>query len=105
MVHGTRAITVDTALRLARYFGTSERFWMNLQTRYDLEIEKDELGGRQLADKLGIRRHTPLGTCADPRLGGTDSRRATASCLRVGQGCKQALMDCLALHSRALPVL
>lgn len=46
IVHGTRAITADTALRLARYFGTSERFWLNLQTRYDLEIEKDRLGNR-----------------------------------------------------------
>jgi addiction module HigA family antidote len=46
IVHGTRAITADTALRLSRYFGSSERFWMNLQTRYDLEIEKDRLGKR-----------------------------------------------------------
>ena len=46
IVHGTRAITADTALRLAWYFGTSERFWMNLQTRYDLEVEKDRLAGR-----------------------------------------------------------
>jgi addiction module HigA family antidote len=46
IVHGTRAITADTALRLARYFGTSERFWLNLQTHYDLEIEKDRLGKR-----------------------------------------------------------
>jgi addiction module HigA family antidote len=46
IVHGTRAITADTALRLARYFGTSERFWLNLQTRYDLELEKDRLGDR-----------------------------------------------------------
>jgi len=46
IVHGTRAVTADTALRLARYFGTSERFWLNLQTRYDLEIEKDRLGNR-----------------------------------------------------------
>lgn len=44
VVHGQRRISADTALRLARYFGTSERFWMNLQTRYDLEIEKDRLG-------------------------------------------------------------
>ncbi len=36
-------ITVETALRLSRYFGTSERFWMNLQTRYDLEMKKDRL--------------------------------------------------------------
>ncbi len=44
IVHGQRAITANTALRLSRYFGTSERFWLNLQTRYDLEVEKDRLG-------------------------------------------------------------
>lgn len=43
IVHGTRRISADTALRLARYFGTSERFWMNLQGRFDLEIERDRL--------------------------------------------------------------
>ena len=43
IVHGKRAISADTALRLARYFGTSERFWMNLQGRYDLEVERDRL--------------------------------------------------------------
>ncbi|NIN71106.1 MAG: HigA family addiction module antidote protein [Gemmatimonadetes bacterium] len=46
IVHGKRAISADTALRLARYFGTSERFWLNLQTRYDLEVEKDRLADR-----------------------------------------------------------
>ena len=46
IVRGLRAISADTALRLARYFGTSERFWLNLQARYDLEIEKDRLGPR-----------------------------------------------------------
>ena len=46
IVHGKRAITPDTALRLSRYFGLSERFWMNLQARYDLEIEKDRLQDR-----------------------------------------------------------
>ena len=44
IVLGKRAITADTALRLARYFGLSERFWLNLQARYDLEVEKDRLG-------------------------------------------------------------
>jgi antitoxin HigA-1 len=44
IVHGQRRISADTALRLARFFGTSERFWINLQSRYDLEIEKDRLG-------------------------------------------------------------
>jgi antitoxin HigA-1 len=46
IVHGKRAVTADTALWLARHFGTSERFWLNLQARYDLEIEKDWLGDR-----------------------------------------------------------
>ena len=40
------AVSADTALRLSRYFGTSERFWMNRQSRYDLEVEKDRLGDR-----------------------------------------------------------
>ena len=44
IVHGKRRISADTALRLARYFGTTDRFWLNLQTRYDLELEKDRLG-------------------------------------------------------------
>ncbi|MFN0017542.1 MAG: HigA family addiction module antitoxin [Pirellulaceae bacterium] len=46
IVRGTRAVTADTALRLARYFGTSERFWLNLQSRFDLEVQKDRLGKR-----------------------------------------------------------
>ncbi len=46
IVHGTRVITADTALRLSRYFGTSERFWLNLQTHHDIEVEKDRLGNR-----------------------------------------------------------
>jgi addiction module HigA family antidote len=46
IVHGTRAVSADTALRLARYFGTSDRFWLNLQARYDLEMERDRLGAR-----------------------------------------------------------
>jgi addiction module HigA family antidote len=43
IVHGKRGITADTALRLARYFGTSERFWLNLQRRYEREVERDRL--------------------------------------------------------------
>ena len=46
IVLGKRAITPDTALRLSRYFGLSERFWINLQTRYDIEMEKDRLQNR-----------------------------------------------------------
>ncbi|GAA3855650.1 HigA family addiction module antitoxin [Saccharothrix violaceirubra] len=43
IVHGKRGISADTALRLARYFGTSERFWLNLQARYDIEQQKDRV--------------------------------------------------------------
>jgi addiction module HigA family antidote len=43
IVHGKRSISANTALRLARVFGTSERFWMNLQARYDLEVEKGKV--------------------------------------------------------------
>jgi addiction module HigA family antidote len=46
IVHGKRAVTADTALRLARFFGTSERFWLNLQIRHDLQKEKERLGDR-----------------------------------------------------------
>lgn len=46
IVHGKRAISPDTALRLSRYVGLSERFWLNLQARYDLEVEKDRLKDR-----------------------------------------------------------
>jgi addiction module HigA family antidote len=46
IVHGQRSITADTALRLSCFFGTSERFWLNLQSRYDLELKKMELGDR-----------------------------------------------------------
>jgi addiction module HigA family antidote len=46
IIHGARAITPDTVLRLSRYFGLSERFWLNLQSRYDIEVEKDRLQDR-----------------------------------------------------------
>jgi addiction module HigA family antidote len=55
IVHGKRGITADTALRLARYFGTTERFWMNLQTRYDLEIQKERLKGRLVREVSVLR--------------------------------------------------
>ena len=53
IVHGARAVTADTALRLARFFGVSEQFWLNLQARYDLEVERDRLG-RRLKDEVQI---------------------------------------------------
>ena len=46
IVHGTRAVSADTALRLSRYFGTSERFWLNLQAQYALDVEHDRNGDR-----------------------------------------------------------
>jgi addiction module HigA family antidote len=46
IIQGKRAVTADTAIRLARHFGLSERFWLNLQTRHDIEVAKDRLGSR-----------------------------------------------------------
>lgn len=46
IAHGKRGISADTAIRLARYFGTSERFWLNLQAQYDLDVEHERLGDR-----------------------------------------------------------
>ncbi len=53
IVHGARAVTADTALRLGRYFGTSAQFWLNLQSRYDLDVEQDKLGPR-LAKEVSV---------------------------------------------------
>lgn len=53
IVHGKRGITADTAIRLARYFGTSDEFWMNLQSNYELRVER-----RALRDKVAAI--TPL---------------------------------------------
>jgi addiction module HigA family antidote len=56
IVHGTRAVSADTALRLSKYFGTSDRFWLNLQTRYDLERERDRLGKRLEKEVVALKR-------------------------------------------------
>ena len=56
IVHGLRGISADTALRLARYFGTSEEFWMNLQARYDLEVERERLRGRLKKEVAVLKR-------------------------------------------------
>ncbi|MBK9215897.1 MAG: HigA family addiction module antidote protein [Chloracidobacterium sp.] len=50
IVLGKRSISPDTALRLSLYFGLSEQFWINLQTRFDLETEKDKLKGRLIRE-------------------------------------------------------
>jgi len=56
IVQGKRGISADTALRLARYFGTSERFWINLQSHYDLELQKDKLGPRLKREVTELKR-------------------------------------------------
>jgi len=53
IVHGKRSISADTALRLGRFFGTSARFWLNLQSHYDLEREEMDLGDR-LEDEVKV---------------------------------------------------
>lgn len=56
IVLGKRGISADTALRLARYFRTTEQFWLNLQTRYDLEVERDRLGDRLKKEVAVLRK-------------------------------------------------
>ncbi len=58
IVHGKRSITADTALRLSRYFNLSERFWLNLQARYDLEVEKDKFRGRIESEVKVFEQHS-----------------------------------------------
>lgn len=55
IVKGKRAVTADTALRLARYFGTTPDFWVNLQAHYDLEVAQDEVGARIEREVLSFR--------------------------------------------------
>jgi len=55
IVHGKRAITADTALRLGRFFGMSPHFWLNLQTRYDLEVTEDSLANRLDKEVHGLK--------------------------------------------------
>ena len=50
IVHGKRSISPETALRLSRFFGTTDRFWLNLQARYDIEKERDHLGSRLIEE-------------------------------------------------------
>ena len=44
VMHGKRPVTAELALRLGRYFGQSPRYWLNLQSRYDMDMAEDELG-------------------------------------------------------------
>jgi addiction module HigA family antidote len=56
IVLGKRSVTADTALRLSRFFGTTDRFWLNLQTAYDLDVERDRLGTRLQREVAPLRR-------------------------------------------------
>ena len=56
VVLGKRAVSADTALRLARFFGTSDRFWLNLQAAYDLDVQRDRLAGRLQREVEVLRR-------------------------------------------------
>lgn len=56
IVHGTRGVSADTALRLARYFATTAEFWMNLQSRYDLESQRDHVESRILIEVQVLER-------------------------------------------------
>ena len=58
IVNGQRAITADTALRLSKYFGTSADFWMNLQTAYELDLARQEIG--KAIQRIPTRNDTPL---------------------------------------------
>ncbi|GAB3568682.1 hypothetical protein GCM10027445_19130 [Amycolatopsis endophytica] len=93
IVHGKRAVTADTALRLSRFFGTSDQFWMSLQARYDLERARDRIGP-EVADihplnETGLAKAWPRtadaprggGRCGTghPRAGVTSSVRRPAS--------------------------
>jgi addiction module HigA family antidote len=62
IVLGKRSVSADTALRLGRYFGTSEEFWLNLQTQYDLDVEKDRLGVRLEAEVIQLVPHNVKAT-------------------------------------------
>ncbi len=66
IVHGVRSITADTALRLTKYFGTSAAFWMNLQARFDLEVQRDRVDRRiekAIAKARGIGSVRYRGNC------------------------------------------
>lgn len=59
IVHGKRAVTADTALRLARYFGTSANVWMRLQARYDLEVAEAKLASQIAREVKILSSHKP----------------------------------------------
>jgi len=76
IVKGERSVTADTALRFAKYFGTSDLFWLNLQARYDLETQKDRLGKRLDTEVHVFRRGI---TTSESNAPPSTQRRSNAS--------------------------
>lgn len=72
-----RGITADTALRLGRYFGTSEQFWLNLQSEYDLDVERDRLGDRLESEVVELPASSPS-RARPPARRGSAPRRVSA---------------------------
>lgn len=66
IVQGKRAITADTALRLARFFGTSAEVWMNLQSHYDLEVARDKVEARVVQEVAPYHRHEQQSVLLQP---------------------------------------
>src|SRR5690606_40075943 len=88
IVHGKRGSTADTALRLARFFGTTERFWLNLQARFDLETEKDRLGDRLETEVEIFRRPDRDRSSQSQPVGGLPARPnrpSSSRAARVGE--------------------
>jgi addiction module HigA family antidote len=81
IIHGQRSVTADTALRLAKFFGTSEMFWLNLQARYDLDMEKRSLGtrlGREVVQFTSNRPRRVAARRAAPSKSTTAKRRVSS---------------------------
>jgi antitoxin HigA-1 len=73
IVHGKRAVTADTALRLARYFGTTPEFWLNLQVHHDLERTRGRVGASIVAEVTPLcRRAAPRTSARTRKSGGTE---------------------------------
>ena len=86
IVHGKRAITADTAIRLACYFGTSPQFWMNLQGRYDLDVAEDRQCRPDQEGSPSLRGMTPA-TRIFPCLSLPSAR------VRTARSCGLSLID------------
>jgi addiction module HigA family antidote len=83
IVQGRRAVTADTALRLAKFFGTSEMFWLNLQARYDLDVQRAKIGTRlESLGSLAQFRKTTAGPPASRDLVAAAKRGSARSAYR-----------------------